>query len=105
MSTARPVTDDDLRGAVAAIAAEAGGVWRGSAVAFADRLLHRFDLTHQPVTIADCAGVLAFLRGAFGLIRDGGGPIVGPITISLEVETVAGREIDIVVVTMPEGTS
>lgn len=100
MSHTHPIPDDDLRQAIVAIAADAGGCWRGSPVAFADRLIHRFDLTHQPVTVADLVTVLVVLRSALALA--GGEPfsaLGGAATISIETIDVGGPT-DVVVVAL-----
>lgn len=102
MSYDHPITDVDLRRALVAIADDGGGSWRGTPVAFADRLMHRFDLSHQPVTVADLATVLLFfLRSILTLTTEGRFAVLGgAAAISIETQEIAGRATDLVVVTL-----
>lgn len=105
MSHDHPITDEDVRNALVSIAATAGGRWRGTPVSFADRLVHHFDLTHQPVTVADLATILVLLRSLIALAGDAPFSVFdGTAAISIETQEIDGRQTDLVVITLVSTT-
>lgn len=101
LSYEHPITGEDLSRALVAIAADDGGCWRGAPVALADRLIHRFDIGHQPITVADLAEILLFLRSLLALADARRFVALGGAAgVSIETQEIHGRRTDIIVLTM-----